>query len=53
MYRCSLRYLVCRSTLLYEEAADADEADDVVEAVDGERDGTADEVVEEVDELVW
>uniref|UniRef100_A0A182JH22 Uncharacterized protein n=1 Tax=Anopheles atroparvus TaxID=41427 RepID=A0A182JH22_ANOAO len=47
------RYFVCRSTLLYDEAADADEADEVVEAVDGERDGTADEVVEDVDELVW
>lgn len=35
MYRCSFKYFVCCSTLLYE-------ADEEVDAVEGERDGVRD-----------
>lgn len=37
MYKCSLKYFVCSSTLLYD---DVDETED--DAVDGERDGVRD-----------
>lgn len=55
MYKCSLRYFVWRSTLLYEDAAEADEAEEVVEAVEGEREGTPEDLdpVEEAKDVVW
>lgn len=55
MYKCSLRYLVWRSTLLQDEAAEADDAEEVVEAVEGEREGAPEDFdpVEDAKDVWW
>lgn len=48
MYKCSFKYFVCCSTLLYDAVDDAED-----DAVDGERDGVSDFVeFKDVEEAV-